>query len=318
VIQAVIQSRAQSYSEAIYRMQSALRFGRLAANLMKSDHIRIVHRHGVTTVVARTCDIPKRYLIGIAGFRLAQYLRVGYVNVDKVVRDAMFCEPLATMRHDDWHVVCLDHATGEILGYVELVSNGGCSESVRKGSGRKRFPVEEVHNIDIFDVVDAPEHLTTQHVREIKRMMHNGSLDDRRSRYRVSIELILGMQWVIESTTPTLRVLIGDAEAHVALRHLVVAGLSPTVISGTTPELPAGHLLGPTYNVRSNVEPFYGQVPDATELAYRQQVAEQVVMDPNILANLRLLVAGEMKSKLTRVSLPVDELPVVEPDMEHV
>jgi hypothetical protein len=291
------------YAETICRMHQRLRYHRLAEELRGRDGVHIVERHGVTTVVARTGDIGHRYLLGIAGFRLAQYVRLGYVNTAKAATDALFCEPLATIDVNDWHVVCLDSATGAILGYVELASNGGPAAPVRATADRPLFPVEQTHGIDIFDVVDAPADLSTDQVREVKRMVHNGALDDRRTRYRVSIELILGLQWVFVNATPRVRVIIGDAEAHLTLRHLVAGGVSPIVITGTAPRLPLGHLLQPSYQVRSLVEPFYGVVPEPQELARRRAVAELVVSDANVLANLRLLLKPDMRSPVTRIGV---------------
>ncbi|MEU6561300.1 hypothetical protein [Nocardia nova] len=293
-------SAVQRYVSDICRMQDRLRYRGLPAELATVEGVHVTDRHGVTTVVARTSDIPHRYLLGIAGFRLSQYVRVGFMSAEMAARDALFCEPLNTMNPDDWHVVCLDSDTGEMLGYVELASNGGPAESVRSKQ-RRLFPVEEVHGIDIFETVGAPADLNTENVREVKRMMHAETMSDRRLRYRVSIELILGLQWVCESTTPRVRAVIGDAEAHVALRHIVTVGLNPTVVGGTTPRLPAGHLLHPCYEIRELVEPFYGEVP--ADIGLRREVAEKVVSDPNILANLRLLVAQDMKSRVTRVDV---------------
>ncbi|TLG08784.1 hypothetical protein FEK35_16510 [Nocardia cyriacigeorgica] len=294
---------ARRYVDRVCRMQDELRFHGLAARIDGVEQTRVVERHGVTTVVARTCDIPHRYLLGIAGFRLAQYVRLGFMSAPRMARDALFCEPLDDLNPDDWHIVCLDSASGEILGYLELAGNGGPAEPVRANPGRRLFPVEEVHGIDIFELVDAPRHLSTENVREVKRMVHNRAIADRRLRYRVSVELILGTQWVAAEATPAMLVVVGDAEAHVALRHIATVGLNPIVLSGTDPRLPDDHLLGPCYRTRSLVEPFYGEVPGAEELAHRRAIAEKVVSDPNILANLRLLVADELKSRIVRTSI---------------
>jgi hypothetical protein len=294
---------AERYMGEIYRMQDSLRFSGFAQALAGAENVYIVHRHGVTTVVARTCDIPHRYRLGIAGFRLTQYARAGFVDVERVFADALYCEPMDTWNSDDWHVVCVDTDSGELLGYVELAGNGGQDEPIQNNPHRQPFPVEQVHGIDLFEIVEAAPDFTTTNVREIKRMVHNSSIDDRRIRYRLSIELILGLQWVMAETTPVVRALVGDAEAHVALRHIATAGLSPTVVTGTTPRLPEGHLLRPRYERRALVEPFYGEVPDIAELHYRRGVAESVVADANVMAHLRKLVAEDMKTRITRVSV---------------
>ena len=149
-------------------------------------------------------------------------------------------------------------------------------------SDRGHFPVEKAHRIDLLGAVSAPATLHTHQIREVKRFVQARTLHDRERRFRVSLELMLSLARVIESSYPAVRALVGDVEAHVALRHLVLMGLHVVVVEGTTPRLSPVELMHPMYDVRQTVEPFYAAVPDLAEISRRARVVEKVVTSPRL------------------------------------
>lgn len=282
---------AQRYTRDIRHLHDVLRWGRIYDELAGVGTAYRVRRNGVVTVAAQTKDIPHRYLLGLAGFRLAQYLRVGYASNEVTFRQALFCEPITALNPTDWHALALDETSGEILGYLELAGNGdGIPQPVHGASNRNPFPVEQAHRIDLFQAVAPRRDLTTHTVWEAKRFVHNGNIQRKDLRLRVSLELLLAMGRIVESAYPAVLAVIGDAEAHVALRHVVLLGLHATVVTGTVPRLPDDDLTHPMYITRDVVEPFYAEVPDLAEISRRAAIIDNVIDQPDIFTDIRLLM----------------------------
>jgi hypothetical protein len=276
--------RDDRYVDAILDLQQTLSFGRLAAALSEVPDAYVAnHGHGMTTVAARTGDLPYRYRLGIAGFRLAQYLRVGYASSQVVVHGALFGERICDWGPEDVHFLTLDDRTGKILGYVALVGNGDTSPRALSDARRGRYPVEQAHRIDLFDIVGTPDDLTTHDVREIKRFVHLRSMQDRERRLRVSLTLLLALTRVIETAYPLTKALVGDAEAHVALRHLLLMGLNVIVVAGTTPRLPDSDLMHPMYVTRATVAPFFARIPALAEVSRRAAMVEKACASTRLL-----------------------------------
>ncbi len=296
------QARATRYVGSILEMHRRLSYRGLARTLEKAGAYVARHGFGITTVAARTVNIPQRYLLGITGFRLAQYLQIGYASTAVAAARALFSEPVADLGPDDLHCLTLDDETGTILGYVALVGNGDTAARRLDDADRRPFPVEKAHRIDLLSAVGAPPELHTHEIREVKRFVQACTLHDRERRFRVSLELILSLIRSIESDYPGVRALIGDVEVQVALRHLVLMGLHVTLLEGTTPELDPGDLLHPVYKVRETVEPFYATVPDLPEIGRRAEVVEKVVTSPCLFDAVGLLIR-EMDGTVHRVSV---------------
>ena len=197
---------------------------------------------GLVTLAMKTRHLPHRYLIGLQGFRLAQYLQLGWACSDVAYRQAIFCEPLGVTHADDEHIITMS-PSGRILGYVSLATNGDGESRDLFDPERAAFPVEEAHGINIFDRVAPLAGVGTHEVRELKRFVHSRTLTDRTQRLRVTLELLHGLGQAVAAASPAVRTLIGDVEEHVALRHLLMAGLEVQLVEGTAPQLTDRDLL---------------------------------------------------------------------------
>ncbi|MBA8826612.1 hypothetical protein FHX42_003991 [Saccharopolyspora lacisalsi] len=234
---------------------------------------------------------------------MAQYLEIGWASPEVVTTRALFTEPMRSLRRHDLHFVTLDEKTGEILGYITLAQNADPQPvSVRDHESRHRFPVEGAHEVDLFGAVDAPAELTTHEVYEIKRFVHACWLDDAQRRLQISLELILAVTRTLESCTPRIRALVGDAEASVALRHLLMMGLNVTSVTGTDPRLNRDNILYPTYATRDVVEPFYARVPAPSGLSHRAACLEEVLSSSSPPTALRELLR-EVRGTVERVAV---------------
>ncbi|MEU7040702.1 hypothetical protein AB0A77_06535 [Streptomyces varsoviensis] len=265
------------YIADILRLHSRLSFGGLAGRLHRTDsHVyRAAHGKGVITTAAPTEAIPERYLLGLAGFRLSEYLRAGYASEDIVFDNSLFCEPVQGIHQSDIHVITTDQETGRILGYVSLAHSEDHSPRPLDAPDRRLFPCEQAHNLRLLSLLPPSDGLTTHSVREVKRFVQAHSLTDRTLRLRVMLGLLAGISGILCQERHTTRMLIGDVEKHVALRHLVLLGLDVHLLDGTTPRLGLKELMHPMYVTREKVYPFLAHLPSPEETVRRSAVVQR-------------------------------------------
>lgn len=290
------------YAADIVAMHERMSYRRLLEYLPQGDLPHLAVRgDGLVTVAATTEQLPHRYLLGLQGFRLAQYLQLGWACEEALHRSAGFCEPLQSLHPDDVHVLTLSGRTGRILGYLSLTTSEDSDPRPLLASDRARFPVELAHGINVFDRVPAPQEVRTDQVRELKRFVHSRTLTDRAQRLRVTLELLLGAGRTLVAVEPVVRVLVGDVEEKVALRHLLLAGLDVHLIEDTRPWLPDDDLLHLAYTRRGEVKPFVAHVPDRGDLLERIELLETTLASEDLFEATTAL-SGALRGTTERVA----------------
>ena len=272
-------------------------------NLARQDPAIFTHfverGDGLVTLSVPTRHLPHRYLIGLQGFRLAQYLQMGWACSSVAYLQAIFCEPLGVAHADDQHIITMS-PTGRILGYVSLATNGDEESRDLFDPARAAFPVEEAHGVNIFDHVAPLPGVGTHEVRGLKRFVHSRTLTDKTQRLRVTLELLHGLGQAVASSTPAVRTLIGDVEEHVALRHLLMAGLEVQLVEGTAPRLTADDLLAHAYTERASVKPFVSHLPDAAFAEQQTAMLKEMLELPDLFQAITELSAAR-PGQLSRV-----------------
>ncbi|MEU1408548.1 hypothetical protein ABZ471_40745 [Streptomyces sp. NPDC005728] len=281
------------YIEDILRLNSRLSFGRLADELRKNGAAlhQFDQARGLTTLVAYSESIPERYLLGLAGFRLAEYLNAGFASQKLVFDRSLFCEPIQAMHRRDIHVVTTHTGSGRIVGYVALAHSQDTKPRLLTDPARLLFPSEQVHGIQLQKLMDDPYTLTTHQIREVKRLVHAHSVTDRQTHLAITLELLAGISKAVQTEHPGLKLLIGDVEEHIALRHLVLLGLTVRLVQGTNPKLSQQDVLHPRYNTGEKVLPFYARIPDADGVAERVTAIERALADESPIRGLRGVMA---------------------------
>jgi hypothetical protein len=81
------------YAADVVSLNRDLSFRNLV-KLAQHDRATVTHfaerGDGLVTLALKTRDLPHRYLIGLQGFRLAQYLQLGWACSDVAYRQAIF------------------------------------------------------------------------------------------------------------------------------------------------------------------------------------------------------------------------------------
>ncbi|WP_055547783.1 hypothetical protein [Streptomyces sp. NBRC 110028] len=295
------------YIQDILRMHSRLSYHRMAAELEKNDALlhRSAHGRGLVTIAAHTASIPERYLLGLAGFRLSGYLRAGYASEDVVFEQSLFCEPIREFHDADTHVITTDADSGRILGYVALAHGKDPEPRPLLAPDRRLFPCEEAHAMRLQTVLPDAAALNTHEIREVKRFVQAHDVTDRAQRLRITLELLAGITMAVHASGGSIKLLVGDVEEHVALRHLVLLGLDVHLLTGTTPALSRRDLMHPMYIAREKVLPFCAWTPELDEIAKRGKLLEQAVADASPIRALRGLMA-ELSGTVKHVEIPVE------------
>ncbi len=211
---------------------------------------------GLRTVVVRSQDLDGEAEDLVYRFRLAEFLRIGLMDVGLARREAMQREPLDG---SSVHALTFD-AGGRLLGYLALVGSYDPVPLALDDPGRALFPVEVAHHVDLVSRFATPA-LDTHGVHEIKRFVRAGGIPPGTLRDRVPWHLILGLG----RTVVALRnadLLIGDSREGGALRHFRLLGFDPLVLQDTVPSLPRTALMWPSYELETTARPFAGLLPD--------------------------------------------------------
>ncbi|MEU0301385.1 hypothetical protein ABZ252_18230 [Streptomyces sp. NPDC006175] len=255
-------SRALRYVADIIELHERLSYRQLPAEISGTPlyHAEDVHS-GLITLTARDSQIPARYLRGILGFRLAQYLRLSWISADLVYRTAAYHEPLPRPgQMESIHTVTLCSRTGRIRGYVGLSCSADPVSLPLDSPRRALFPTEAAHGIDLLGQY-ARLGLGTHQVFELKRFLRDQSMPLGIQHDRVPWHLMLGMGEAMIQLDDSIRLVLGDAKEHVALRHLRLAGFDLHVVEDTSPSLPSSDPLAPIYHQGVLAKPFVAPVP---------------------------------------------------------
>lgn len=283
-------SRALRYVADIIELHERLSYRRLPTEIAGPPlYYAEDARSGLLTLTARDSQFPARYLRGILGFRLAQYLRLSWISADLVYRTAAFHEPLPRAGEtESIHTVTLCSRTGRIRGYVGLSCSSDAVSLPLDSARRTLFPTEAAHGVDLLGPYARPG-LGTHQVFELKRFLRDQSMPLGIQYDRVPWHLMLGMGEAMIQLGDAIGMVLGDAKEHVALRHLRLAGFDLHVVEDTSPSLPPSDPLAPIYHQGVVAKPFVAPVPG--DLAWYRDVVRSYMDGTSDLTSYHDMVA---------------------------
>ena len=257
-------SSAERFVDDLVRLHAGLRYPGLV-DAIDGEPLCLLDRYddGLTTVSFNQSQLPERYMRGVLGFRLSQFLLTGLMDKELVYRNAIFHEPVVDAPGPDTiHTVTLTE-TGQIVGYIGLVRSLDPEPLPLESPQRELFPVEVAHDVELLTQYAAPGR-TTHNVIEIKRFIRDRAMPKGAQRDRVPWHLILAIGRTKLSLGDELQVVVGDSGERGALRHLRLVGFDLDVVEGTKPSLPRTELMWPSYELPPErlAKPFSGVIPD--------------------------------------------------------
>lgn len=270
--------KVRRYAEELADLHGRLSFRRLPEQL-DGEPLWLRRRDAspLTTVAALEQQIPNRYLLGIYGFRLAQYLRLDWVCADTVYLHGLIAEPRHHTHPLDVHVVTLDQRSGCIVGYVCLAHGDQTATTTFGEQTRALFPFEVAHQVRVEEKLPDLSGVSCASAREVKRFVRDVTLRDKELRSRVPWESLTGLGAVLMSIDPRIELLVGDLQESVALQHLLSVGMRTRLILNTQPMLNAGDIMRPMYVKRSAVRPFVADVPALERMKTMIEAVDQAL-----------------------------------------
>ncbi len=286
-----VSTQATRFAGDIVDLHRRLRFGKLPDALREvATATASGYDDGLVTVVVPQRLIPLRYLTGIFGFRLAQFLHLGMMCPVLVHRRGAFHEPIDRLNEvDSLHAMTIG-PDGSLLGYVGLVGSSDPRPLPLDHPERYEFPAEQAHRVRLLDEFARPD-LTTHQAYEIKRFVRSWSMPPGPVSDRVPWHLILALSRAVLGLGEAAQVLLGDSREDGALRHLRLIGFDPVVVPDTRPRLPRTELMWLSYEQQQVARPFAAPVPDT--LAGTTRVIDNALREPP--------TAGWQRRTLTRL-----------------
>ncbi|MEK2474328.1 MULTISPECIES: cyclic nucleotide-binding domain-containing protein [Streptomyces] len=270
-------------------------------------------RRGVRVHAVWARDLSADQLRCLIEFRIAQYLRIGFVDPARLAAALDDDRPRGASSPDDLHVVaCTDD--GRVLCSA-LLRAPSESDPTRRMADRDRalFPVEEVHGSGVFDRLLLLPELRAVRVRELGGFVKRRSAEPLSELLlRAPVEVGVAMFRVVAGPLALpMDAVIGDLESSVAKLNLDFFGVRPVLVRGTSPRVPDGSFLGPRYEGRK-VHPFAILTSDLTTALPRLDEIDRALDQPGLLSlfGLRSSLAPAERSTLSRDG--ADDLPSVD------
>ncbi len=237
----------ERYLQDLIRLHDELRYTGLPAAIKGPPLCRLEgYDDGLLTLSFREGQVPERYVRGILGFRLAQFIQTDLMDRSLVYQRALFHEPIP--RHvgpDTIHTVTLTES-GKIVGYISLVGSDDSEPLPLDSPDRALFPVEAAHKVELLARYANPNRNTHQ-AWEIKRFIRDRPMEAGMQRDRVPWHLILAIGRVGVVLGKDAQIIVGDSSERGALRHLRLIGFDFVVIEDAQPSLPRTELMWPSY-----------------------------------------------------------------------
>jgi hypothetical protein len=214
-------------------------------------------RHGVHVDVVRSGGLNAAQVRCLTEYRIAQYLRIGFVDTARVVGLVESGSPLSRSADDDVHVVA-STGDGQILCAAILRTLPDVGARVRMSErDRSLFPVEEVYGSGVFNGLRVLPDLPVARIRELGGFVKNwGRGPVQELTIRAPVEVGVALFRVISGPLALpIDAVIGDLEDSVAKLNLEFFGVRPVLVTGTAPYVSPSSYLGPRYQDR-NVQPF--------------------------------------------------------------
>lgn len=252
-------------------------------------------RHGVRVRAARASTLRPGQLRTLTEFRIAQYVRIGFVDTLRLAEVLAAGRPLTASSPRDVHVVATDE-TGRLLCTAVLRAPSGpagteVSATVRMSArDRPLFPVEQAHGRGVFDHLRVLPDLPVARVMELGGFVKAQSAEPfSELTARAPVEVGVALFRVITGPLALpVSAIVGDLEPKVAKLNLEYFGIQLVTVPGTTPRVAGRSYLEPRYTNR-DVRPFAWLTGDMVTALPRLEAVEHALDLPGRLGVLALL-----------------------------
>ncbi|MDX3372927.1 hypothetical protein PV390_00785 [Streptomyces sp. ME02-6991-2A] len=244
-----------SYRERVLRDTAGLRLPDLDSHVDGKPLFRSASPEGLLTFTVRGAQLPTAYLDDVYRFRLAQYLKRGWLNEDLAAAADLTAEPYDAHALQDQHTLVVEEKTGRLRGYGTLARTRSPEHALLGDDFHLPFVVERDYGLRLADELGAT--IPANRVWEGKRLVRDYAMD--RSQAAVSVPWWVYRGWA----EGCLRVLaedgaaiVGDGKPNGAILQLSLLGFSTRTLD--VPARPADptDLFAPMWDQQQRSYPF--------------------------------------------------------------
>ena len=282
---------AEAYAMGLIEAAASIRLADLFAKPAPGQDRALYRsraRRSIQVVAVETASLREQELVDVMRFRLAQYLAVRFVDLDRVCAERIEYEPLDHSGPRDVHLIAGDTTTGEMLCYMTIKAVQAPPGTTFRMRERPLFPVEQVHGWGLYNRLERAPDIELSRAREVGRFVKNqryNSLDERM--IRAPLETSLALWRVLESEIAGLELYVGDFEEGIAQARLGYFHIPMVVLHGTIPYEAETAWLFRRYQHRT-VFPFAVHVSDLPLARARGTSIDRALSLPGKLALVRL------------------------------
>jgi Cyclic nucleotide-binding domain len=252
-------------------------------------------RHGVRVRAARASTLRPDQLRTLTEFRIAQYVRIGFIDTVRLAELLAAGEPLAASSPNDVHVLAMDEA-GRLLCTAVLRAPSGPAGTEVPATARMAdrdrplFPVELTHGWGIFNGLRVLPDLPVARVMELGGFVKAQATEPfSELAVRAPVEVGVALFRVITGPLALpVSAIVGDLEPKVAKLNLEFFGIQMVMLQGTAPCVPEASFLEPRYDKR-DVRPFAFLTGDFVTALPRLAAVERALDLPGRKCLLALL-----------------------------
>ncbi|MFJ8669526.1 hypothetical protein [Streptomyces sp. NPDC093600] len=244
-----------SYRERVLRDTADIRLPGLDTDLIGEPLFRSVSPEGLLTVTVRGAQLPSAHLEDVYRFRLAQYLKRGWVNEELAAARQLTGEPHDAQALRDFHTLVVEADTGRLRGYGTLACTRDAEGTLLGDDGHLPFVVERDYRMRLADHLGPAT--PAARVWEGKRLVRDYAME--RSQAAVSVPWWVYRGWAegcLRALAEGGAAIVGDGKPNGAIHQLTLLGFRSRTLDIPTQPVDPGDLFAPMWDQHQRSYPF--------------------------------------------------------------
>ncbi|MFJ6701087.1 hypothetical protein ACIQM4_34240 [Streptomyces sp. NPDC091272] len=243
------------YRERVLRDSAAIVLPDLDSRLDGAPLFRSASPEGLLTFTVRGAQLPAEYLENVYRFRLAQYLKRGWLNEELAAEAGLTAEPYDAHALRDQHTLVVEEESGQLRGYGTLAHTRSPENTLLGDDAHLPFVVERDYGLRLADELGATT--PSSRVWEGKRLVRDYSMG--RSQAAVSVPWWVYRGWAegcLQALAEDGAAVVGDGKPNGAILQLSLLGFRTRTLD--VPARPADptDLFAPMWDQQQRSFPF--------------------------------------------------------------
>ncbi|AQT72300.1 MULTISPECIES: hypothetical protein [Streptomyces] len=244
-----------SYRERVLRDTADIRLPDLDSRVDGEPLFRSASPEGLLTLTVRGAQLPAAYLDDIYRFRLAQYLKRGWLDEGLAAAADLAGEPYDAHALQDQHTLVVEEDTWRLRGYGTLARTRSPEHTLLGDDAHRPFVVERDYGLRLADELGPAT--PADRVWEGKRLMRDYAME--RSQAAVSVPWWVYRGWAegcLQALAEDGSAIVGDGKPNGAILQLAMLGFDTRTLD--VPALPADptDLFAPMWDQQQRSYPF--------------------------------------------------------------